>query len=578
MAITATTPVILSASGGSQITEASLGGSFYVDTSSRSSTSLTHDIYCVVNSTQMDIGSDIETGASYSIPYYLFTDTNSMRMKIVCKTYQGATLIGSKSVTITIKTPDNSETRPTITSISVSEYNTSLNSSGYYLTGISKLLVSISATPQNGASIVSYSTKIETRSTNESPYIVYDTHTYSGQGFVTGFLEHSGYVAIIATVTDSRGITSSSTEWITVTSYSPPKINSFKVYRCSSDGTANAKGKYLGWNFNVAATPSDNLPFTNTYTAKIYAHDGNLDYPIKTYTDLSEPDDTHHSTSRTFDVDSSYSIILVLEDQIYKGLDYRVASVGVLPSTFTLINFNADGNGIAFGKTSEHENAVEFDLPILCNNKINLSAYDASGLVTCGSLFGARAKMNENDYANNVYLMSDSGYLALYTNGQAFYFRNDSFTEDPYFYAGGDGDAYLGSGYHRWAAVYAKNGMILTSDRNLKTDISNLDEKYLNFAKEIQPVTYRHIDGDRLHTGFIAQDIKELMDKYNIDPLELGAYCKDEDSNGEEHLSLRYSEFIALLFAWNREQEEKLNIMQQEIEELKAALLKNDET
>ena len=62
------------------------------------------------------------------------------------------------------------------------------------------------------------------------------------------------------------------------------------------------------------------------------------------------------------------------------------------------------------------------------------------------------------------------------------------------------------------------------------------------------PVTYKYNYGtsDRLHTGFIAQDVKQAMDVALIDSKNFAALTIGISEDNEELWSLRYDEFIAL--------------------------------
>lgn len=128
-----------------------------------------------------------------------------------------------------------------------------------------------------------------------------------------------------------------------------------------------------------------------------------------------------------------------------------------------------------------------------------------------------------------------------------------------------NGYGYLGGSNYKWAAVYASNGTIQTSDRNQKEQILDIDQKYEELFARLRPVTY-YLKGDnhdRLHIGFIAQDVEEAMNDIGLTAMDLAAFCVDYktefdeetkeekivlDENGKpiELYSLRYTEFIAL--------------------------------
>ncbi|WP_408096741.1 tail fiber domain-containing protein [Peredibacter sp. HCB2-198] len=99
----------------------------------------------------------------------------------------------------------------------------------------------------------------------------------------------------------------------------------------------------------------------------------------------------------------------------------------------------------------------------------------------------------------------------------------------------------LGNATYRWSAVHAANGTIQTSDKRLKKDISGLSlgEGFIN---SLNPVQYRWKDeGDnKIHFGFIAQDIDKKLRDQRIGSNGIVNYDKDADRFG-----VNYSELIA---------------------------------
>lgn len=125
--------------------------------------------------------------------------------------------------------------------------------------------------------------------------------------------------------------------------------------------------------------------------------------------------------------------------------------------------------------------------------------------------------------------------------------------------------SYLGSSAYRWNTVYAVNGLIDISDRNHKKNIKELDERYLMLFDKLMPVSYMftYPNSDRVHIGFISQDVEEAMSECGLTALDFGGFCKDVlteyDDEAQEYIpvldehgnlqyiySLRYDEFIAL--------------------------------
>ena len=119
---------------------------------------------------------------------------------------------------------------------------------------------------------------------------------------------------------------------------------------------------------------------------------------------------------------------------------------------------------------------------------------------------------------------------------------------------------------------YLGNTPIATSsDRKVKKDIHCLDEKYDTLFDLLTPSTFKYIDGtsDRVHLGFIAQEVYDAIRGSCLTTKDFAAFVKDIDKNGDEHFYIRYEEFIAL----NTNQIQKLKArvlaLENEIKELK---------
>ncbi len=72
----------------------------------------------------------------------------------------------------------------------------------------------------------------------------------------------------------------------------------------------------------------------------------------------------------------------------------------------------------------------------------------------------------------------------------------------------------LGTSSFRWATIYQTSGAVTGSDKVLKKDIQPIDES-IEFIKALKPVSYVMKDGSsgRTHYGFIAQEVKQALDK-----------------------------------------------------------------
>ena len=141
----------------------------------------------------------------------------------------------------------------------------------------------------------------------------------------------------------------------------------------------------------------------------------------------------------------------------------------------------------------------------------------------------------------------------------------------------------------KWSTVYAKNGSINTSDRNKKHDIEDISVAYEKLFFMLKPVSYMFNNGDRVHLGIIAQDLKAAMVELGLTDMEVAAYCRDvkmkqihdtetdqyievpdldENGNVQYNLGVRYSEFIMLIAHMLQKAYSRIDGQQKQINEL----------
>ncbi len=96
------------------------------------------------------------------------------------------------------------------------------------------------------------------------------------------------------------------------------------------------------------------------------------------------------------------------------------------------------------------------------------------------------------------------------------------------------------------------SGVHTSSDIRLKEDITNLDS---DIARHLPPVKFRFKGDDKIHYGFIAQDVQKVMPAAVL-----------EGENG--YLSLTYHELIAPLYALVHEQEDRINQLEARLKAL----------
>ena len=333
----ATTPTVSASS-------VDMGGSVTF-TMNRASSSFTHTLTYSFEGATGTIGTGLGTSKAWTVPDLASKVPNktSGSCVVTCKTYNGETLIGSASVTLTLTVP--ASVKPTV-SLTVAEAVTAVASAvGVYVKGLSKLNITATGTGASGSTISSYSVSA-------------NGLTYSTSSVTTGFLNNAGSMTITATVTDSRGRTGTASKTITVVDYAKPYINNFSFFRCNSAGAELSDGAYLKVNYNVGITAiTGNTPI---YT---------LSYKKKTDTNYTTQSLTGGSSSvilSGISVDYSYDIKLEAKDS------FNTTTVtGEVGTAFTLMDFHSSGTGMAIGKVSETEGILEINLPVVFNKGVN---------------------------------------------------------------------------------------------------------------------------------------------------------------------------------------------------------------
>ena len=319
-----------------------LGNAFTIYTN-RASSAFTHTITYSCAGYSGTIGTNVGTSVSWTPPLTIangIPNGTSATCTITCTTYNGGTNLGSKTCVLTLNVPSNIIPSASITSVSEANSTISALNWGVYVQGKSRLAVSVSGSGSYSSTIRGYSTTA-------------NGTTYTSSSFTTTPISSNGTIS--AKVTDSRGRTSNTaTSNYTVVSYADPVISESTVARCDSNGEIKDDGTYLKYTFKGAIS-SVNDKNTASFKIKYKPHTSSEWITRELSTDYTI-DSTAVLTNATFSSDTTYDILFEATDSLSTASYPTELGTG-----FELVNYNASGKGIAFGKVSEMD-AMEIEM------------------------------------------------------------------------------------------------------------------------------------------------------------------------------------------------------------------------
>ena len=288
----------------------------------------------------------------------------SITITVYCDTYSGNTLIGTTSTSFTCYVA--SDCVPTLSSLSCTNVDTG---GTYYWQTVSKLRAEVGCAGAYGSTITKYVMEVDGQTITNYGYIIW-----------SGVLNGSGAKDVKITVTDSRGKTATKT-WtsaFTVTAYAKPSITKFTCRRTGVDENGNEVNSNLGTtgyftataSFHSSATTRLRLfkykPSTSSAWTSIYLDDENqVDYKFST----------------ALSAGSAYNLKYVMMDNVC-----TVEQDIVMQNLYPLINMNAAGNAIAFGKECNADNKFMVSMNASFNQHTDLWTANVASTLTANSL------------------------------------------------------------------------------------------------------------------------------------------------------------------------------------------------
>ena len=302
-----------------------------------------------------------------SIPYtppldWAAQNTSGISVNIMAEitTYNGDAVVGTNTATLTASIP--ASVKPTL-SVSLSDI------SGYqptygWVQGKSTLKATFAAAGSYGSTIKAKSLTIGGKAASPDGANV---------------LTESGTMAVVATVTDSRGRTASVTQNITVNAYSGPGIQDLTFLR----------GDYSGgtWTDNAMG---DDIKLTFTLSIQLAGNNASVEITgASTLTDQTSGAKTVYLVAFGTDTTS------VVQVKATDSLGTTVTREITIPTVSVPMNMSFTLPGVCFGGVAEHEKVAEFKWPILYLGKSLLdylhpvgSIYQSTDSTSPADLFG----------------------------------------------------------------------------------------------------------------------------------------------------------------------------------------------
>lgn len=309
----------------------------------------------------------VTKSSATSIPYtppldWAAQNTSGISVNITAEitTYNGDAVVGTNTTTLTASIP--ASVKPTL-SVSLSD------TSGYqptygWVQGKSTLKATFSATGSYGSTINAKSLTIGGKAASPD-----------GANALTG----SGTMAVVATVTDSRGRTASVTQNITVNAYSGPVVQDLTFVRGSYTGSV--------WTDNAMG---DDIKLTFTLSIQLAGNKATVEI-----TGASNLTGQTSGAKTVYLVDYGTDSTGVVQVKATDALGGTVTREITIPTVSVPMNMNFALPGVCFGGVAEHEKVVEFKWPIRYLGKSLLdylhpvgSVYQSSDSTSPAELFG----------------------------------------------------------------------------------------------------------------------------------------------------------------------------------------------
>lgn len=250
-------------------------------------------------------------------------------VQVETRTADGAT-VGTQTKTANLKIPQNASTLPTLTASKTLTHDSAASGSGVAcVQGHTTITATATATAKLGASISSIVLR--------TPETSYTIANGGSKSFVPG---KAGSYKLTVTATDSRGLTATWTETITVTACGQPAITGLTAVRTDSQGDEADDGAFV----QITATASAAAAFA---TVSSWAYTLRLAGTSQAVASGTLTDGAGLIGGQ-LGPDNAYELTVTATDSM--GL--TATATAAIPSAVYTIHRMAGGKGVAFGQKS----------------------------------------------------------------------------------------------------------------------------------------------------------------------------------------------------------------------------------
>lgn len=310
----------------------------------RKKESFTHNLTVVFGDVSEIIATGVETQTVWNPASSIFArgipNSLSGTALIVCETYDNGKFLGTQTTEIVLKIPETVVPvfgSPDFTIVdTVEEIREKFS---VLIQNVSKPLIAVHANGIYGSTITACK-------------VTFDGNTYNNQSVICGKISGSGSMTISATVTDSRGMSATQTKTIEVLEYSVPMIKKFNAFRCDANGNENPDGTRLNMEISYEITPLNNLN-NKEYTLQ-YCEVGVEEWTTIRTNSSDYSFDGNVVSTALFDAEKPYWLKLIVSDFLNET-DKTIS----IATAFTLLDFKANGKGLALGKVSEIDDVLD---------------------------------------------------------------------------------------------------------------------------------------------------------------------------------------------------------------------------